>query len=326
MGKINGKDVKENILKFLKEHGPSLPVSVAKRVSLNSIFASAFLSELSAEGLVKISNMKVGGSPLYYTPETLPQLENSIHFLNQKEKEACHLLKQYGILQDSLQQPAIRIALRGLKDFAIPFKQDADIFWRYFLFSEQEVRNKLQEIPQKPIKIEIKAETIKEPQKQEIVPIKIEPQITNSQIPIEIEIKPQVKLEEHQRTITGEPLQEIIPKKKYINKKEKPKPEKFLGEVKSHLTNKNIEILKIDFFDKKRVIGKMKINNTECLFFAFDKKRIDEKEMIKAWKKAASLNLPYYIFTREDHSKKLKDMIDATKAMLGSEKIPNSEA
>ncbi len=321
MGQINGKEVKENILKFLNEHGPSLPVAVAKRVSLNSIFASAFLSELSAEGLVKISDMKVGGSPLYYTPATYEKLENWTNSLNQKEREACNLLKQAGILQDSLQHPAIRVALRGLKDFAIPFKQNEQVLWRYFLFSEEEVRKRLEGKPQ-----EIKEEIKPEPAKIEIITPQVKP-----------EIIPQIKIESNETIIN--PTQVISPSKEIIEtpsqeiseqalpaenitlKKEKPRLEKFLDEVKSHLVSKNIEILKIDFFDKKNVIGKIKINEAPCLFFALDKKRIDEKEMIKAWKKAASQNLPYYIFTREDHSKKLNEIISAAKGMLGSDKI-----
>ena len=50
-------------------------------------------------------------------------------------------LKNSKILKDSDQEPAIRVALRGLKDFAIPFKFNGDIMWRYAFVPESEIVN-----------------------------------------------------------------------------------------------------------------------------------------------------------------------------------------
>ena len=57
---------KERIISFIEKSGPSLPVHIAKAANLNMLFASAFLSELYSEGRLKMSNMKVGSSSLYY--------------------------------------------------------------------------------------------------------------------------------------------------------------------------------------------------------------------------------------------------------------------
>jgi len=80
--------IKGNILSILKQRGPSLPVHIARETSLSILFASAFLSELLSERKIKISNMRVGSSPIYYILGQENQLENFSLHLNNKEKEA----------------------------------------------------------------------------------------------------------------------------------------------------------------------------------------------------------------------------------------------
>ena len=151
--KLDAKEIKDRILGFLNIHGPSLPVQIARHINMNTLFASAFLSEMASEKTIIISNMKVGGSPLYYTKTKENMLENFSNNLNPKEKEAFELLKNNKILSDEEQHPAIRVALRSLKDFAFPFKRNDKIFWRYFLTSENELEKEekiMQELTIKP--------------------------------------------------------------------------------------------------------------------------------------------------------------------------------
>ena len=58
----------DKILNFLKVTGPTLPAKVAKNINTNILLASAHLSDLSSQGKVKISKLKIGGSPLYFLP------------------------------------------------------------------------------------------------------------------------------------------------------------------------------------------------------------------------------------------------------------------
>ncbi len=60
----NPMEMRNKIIALLKIRGPSLPVHISKEIGLSSIFAGAFLSELASSKEIKISNMKVGGSPL----------------------------------------------------------------------------------------------------------------------------------------------------------------------------------------------------------------------------------------------------------------------
>src|SRR3989344_4660714 len=137
--------VKEKIISFIKMRGPSLPVHIGKEINTNILFTSAFLSELISEKRLKISNLKVGNSSLYFIPEQESLLEGFSQHLKSKEKEAFELLKQKKVLKDSEQHPAIRVALREIRDFAIPFKKDDQIYWKYLMVSDQELINKIKE-------------------------------------------------------------------------------------------------------------------------------------------------------------------------------------
>jgi hypothetical protein len=135
-------EIKEKIMGILKRKGPSLPVHIAREIESSILFASAFLSEVVSEKRVKISNMKVGNSPLYFIQGQEPLLERFSQYLKSRERDAFILLKERKFLKDSQQEPAIRIALRQIKDFAIPFRQDEEIIWRYFTVPETEFKIK----------------------------------------------------------------------------------------------------------------------------------------------------------------------------------------
>ena len=130
------QNVQSKIIEILSKRGPSLPVHISKETGLSILFASAYLSELVKEKEIKISNMKVGGSPVYFLAEQEHLLENFYQYLNEREKEAFLLLKEKKLLEDQALEPAIRVALRNLRDFAIPFRYQEKIFWKYFLTKE----------------------------------------------------------------------------------------------------------------------------------------------------------------------------------------------
>ena len=142
---------KEKILRFLRIRGPSLPVHIAGEIGQSILFTSAFLSELLSEKKIKISNLRVGSSPVYFIPGQERGLEKYSQHLKSKEKEAFLLLKQKKFLKDIDQLPAIRVALRAINDFAIPFKpiNSDDIFWRFFTVPESEFKQFPQSVPKK---------------------------------------------------------------------------------------------------------------------------------------------------------------------------------
>jgi hypothetical protein len=333
---LDAKDVKERMLKYLQEKGPELPVRIAKHMSMNTLFTSAFLSEMASEGMIKISKMKVGGSPLYYSVNKIALLENFINSLSSKEREACILLKEKGILEDATQHPAIRVALRDLKDFAFPFKKDEKIFWRYFLLSEDEVRNRLEspielkseneiKIEKKEAQTEINIEKAPEIILNSDIKIPLNPELENINKELEEKkkelenIKIRLSQAKEDKKLDETPIKKDTKKSKIVKKSKI--DETFLEEIKSILQKKQIEIINIENFDKKQVFLKVKINNQEYLLAAYNKKKIEDEDLIKAYKKALVLNLPYNILSKGDTSKKTKEAIEAYKKLASIEKI-----
>lgn len=138
-------DFRQKILTFIRMRGPSLPVHITKEINQNILMSSAILSELVSKGDLKISNVKVGGSPLYYLPGQEGKLLNFVDRLNPKDRKALELLKGQKILRDSRLEPLQRVSLRQIKDFAIPLKvqisNNIELFWKWYLVSGQEAES-----------------------------------------------------------------------------------------------------------------------------------------------------------------------------------------
>lgn len=277
---LESKRVPEQIIDILNEKGPSLPIQLAKKIGISSLFISAYLSELAEEKRIKVSHLRVGGSPLYFLEGQEEQLEKFHTFLHPKEAETFVLLKKNKILKDSEQEPAIRVALRSIRDFAIAFKKNDEIYWRYFSAAESEIESLLepQETP-KPKKIE-------------------SPKIIEIKKPIEI-----IKIKEIRKKQTSEA---------------------FLEEVKSYLKQKNIELVNLEAYDKKELIAKIRFSLTPekiHLLFAYNKKKINDKELLKAYKKSLQHQLDYSILFKGELSKKLKEAIRAHKKLISTDRL-----
>ena len=276
-------EIKEKIILILRKNGPSLPVHIAKEIESSILFTSAFLSELASEKRIKISHMKVGNSPLYYLSRQEQLLEKSSHYLKSKEKEAFTLLKEKRFIKDSEQDPAIRVALREIKDFAIPFKKDEEIFWRYFT------------IPITEFKIAEK-------------PKKIEKEKTEKTLDI---FDASGKRERTKRT-----------RKKKISKTSQ-KERNFFNKVKEFLSEKSTELIDIISFSKNEIVLRVKDTGGEKIVIAYNKKRISDNDIIKAAKKSAGFNLPYIVLSLGEPLKKVKELLVAIKNLHSIEKLNN---
>lgn len=306
MPQQDASEIKEKIMSSLRRRGPSLPVHVAKEVGMSILFTSAFLSELLSEKKVKISNLRVGSSPVYFIPGQENSLDRFSNFLKSKEKDAYLMLKERKFLKDEYQEPAIRVALRAIKDFAIPFKRNEEIIWRHiecpeieFLHVEKKPEMYLEKkettIPEEKITLTFKTEKheekINEEQKEKI---------------IEIHQKKQIKKE----------------KIKKVQKKKSPqKNEKLFDKVKEFLSSKNIEVTGIEDFSKNDLMVRIRKNGEEELLVAYNKKKIDELDIINANKKASELGLKYSLLSLGETPKKLNDLIDSIKNLSELSKI-----
>jgi len=303
----NLADMKSRITSFIKIHGPSLPIHISKETKSTLLLASAFLADMVSEKTIKISNLKVGGSPVYFLPGQEQMLENFHKFLPGKEREAFQLLKDRKILKEDEQEPAIRVALKNIKDFAVPYTikyQDQSIvFWQYFSATEEEAKNLISE------KLEI------------LTPKPLEPSPVQEMKPEpKLEIEEPKVIEEIKETVQEEVSQEKKEEKKIepifaSDKKSRIKKPAFLEQIKLHLAGRNIEIVHIEKVSKKDILARVKENDKEFILLALDKKKIEDSDLLKAFRRAQTLNIPYKIIAKGEPSKKLKEAIDASRSL-----------
>ncbi len=291
---------KEKILLTIQLKGPSLPIQIAKVLNTELLFASAILSELKAEQKLKTSSMKIGSSPLYYISGQEEKLESFIQHLNSREKEAFNLLKQSKILEDEKQTPVVRVALRSLKDFAIPIKaklkDESKVIWKYFTLSNEGLRQEIQNlISQKPA--------------QETPEIKEKPKPPET-------IKPAVQT---QAKITSPP------KQKQKVKQKQQEENKFSKKIHSHLSSKDIELLETLSDKKREFIGKVRINDLfgkqEFYLTAKDKKKITEDDLSLALQKSQSEKMPALILSSGELDKKAQEHLKEYRNLIKFQKL-----
>ena len=284
--------VKDKIMSFLKMNGPSLPVHIAGKIENSILFTSAFLSELLSEKRVKISNMRVGNSPLYYIEGQEPQLEKFSQYLKSKEKEAFLLLKDKKFLKDSVQQPAIRVALREIKDFAIPFRHgpEDEIWWRYITVPQSEFQ-----MPKAAAPAKLKEEPVEKDEKS-----------------LNIFDKGSETRQKEKK-----PAQPKKKKSRPARKKKRGSNEKLFNEVKDFMAKNSIELKDISSFSKNEVSLIVEENGRQKVLVAFNKTKAGEKEIAAASKKARELGLPYIILSKSGVLKKLESLIEDLKNLDG---------
>jgi hypothetical protein len=283
----------EKIVNIIKEKGPSLPIQIAKQLDISSLFISAFLSELSRQKRIKISHLKVGGSPLYFIEGQKEQLEPFHKYLHPREAEAFLLLKKEGILKDSEQKPAIRVALRSIRDFSIGFKKQDEIFWRYFSTPETEITKTIR--PKEEIK-----KPKEEDKKEKPKPIK--------------KLKQPIKN-----------TKETFPNPLII--KQKPKKEK----EKSEFVKNIIQILsRFEVVEEKNYKAKeynciiqikSELGTINFLTQAKDKKTISETDLKKLLSNAQSIPLSAFLLYTGKLSKKALEFTQTYSSVLKTKKI-----
>jgi hypothetical protein len=305
---VEVNETHEKIISVLREKGPSLPIKLSKDIDMSSLFISAFLSELANQKRVKITGLKVGGSPLYYLEGQEEQLEPYHKYLHPKEVEAFLILKERKVLKDADQDPPTRVALRSLKDFSIGFKINEQIYWRYILVSESEAKELLQ--PKTPTK--------KTPEK-----IISQNQSLKKQIK-EMPNKAIVTISKQSSESPNEFQNPLVIPTPEQSKKQKPKSE-FSKKAIEFIKNNNLEIISEKDHKTKEYNCIIKINSQlgplKFLTQAKDKKTISETDLKKLLSIAQSIPLPAFILYTGDISKKAKDYLRMYSSILKAKKI-----
>jgi len=305
-------ETNEKILALVKERGPVLPVHISKEISDDILMTSARLSELLSNKQIKISSLKVGGSPLYYASGQEIKLQNFAVNLSGKEKDAYDLLRSRKVLKDSNQEPAFRVALRQIKDFAVllqvNYNNKAELFWKWYLLGNNETKERIKEI------LEYKIE-----KKEEINPLEPKNNIMQETL-----------LKENQREkadITRTNTE--IPNELY-KKEEKIEKSELKHEIKKDKTRKakdDISIYAHNFFDKNsmNIVSSKEIKKNMEIDFVVElqttigrvkyfcklkhKKRVNESDLSTAFIQAQSKGLPLLFLTKGKLTKKAQEML-----------------
>ncbi len=288
-------ETKNRIIDLIKQRGPELPVRIASAINQSNLFTAAFMSELVGEQKLKISSMRVGGSPLYYIQGQEEQLQKHIEYLNHKEKEAFKLLKEKEILPDSQQEPAIRVALRNIKDFAVQVKiidkGEEKIFWKIHTLPNDKTKEMIEQIIN-PV-----------PKQKELVE-QIE-KIEDKIIQKEIEPKETIQIE------------------KKLNKKESTSD--FSQKIKEILSEKNYEITNEILSKKKEFVAKIKIKTNlgdqEIYLVAKDKKKITLDDIVSTLQKAQLEKMPSLILSSGEIDKKAIDYYTEWSNLIKHQKL-----
>ena len=301
---IDIQEKKKKIISFLETNGPSLPVRIAKAIEMDPVFASAITSELLGSKQVKTSHMKVGASPLYLLPGQEQKLEEHIDNLKSVEKDAFLKLKENKLIEDENEEPATRVALRNIKDFAIPLKIQEKIKWKYAFTTDEEIEkllHPLREIPKEESKTsDKKPKSIAEEPK--VKPL----------IEIEIPKAWEVKKEEiKQIKKESKKVENIFTPLKSEDKKPIPK---FLIEIKNFLKQKNIKFIEEVRTEKKEIMAIINITsqlgNINFLMVAKNKKTTTKDEIEAAVQIATKNKMPCLLIIRKKPSKSIQKFVD----------------
>ena len=290
-------------MQFLRMNGPSLPSKIGKLLNTDLLLASAHLSDLISQGKVKVSSLKIGGSPLYYMPGQEHQLSHyASGNMNPKDVAVLHSLQEKKLLREAHLPLLDKVALRSLKDFAVPLQVTVDgkkeLFWKWHLCSAQEANELLsiyfappqEEIEQvKEIKSVLPPESLLQSQ-----PTLVPPQIPENDVSEGSKLLTKTK----ERTKRKKQEEEFFPEVEEICKKLK------ISIEQKDTIRKNAElelILKVP-----SAVGTM-------TYFckAKNKAKCDEKDLSAAYMQAQIKKLPLLLLYTGELTKKAQEMLES---------------
>ena len=279
--------VHENVLQLVKMKGPVIPSQISREIGTNILLASAILSEMVSNNVLRVSSVKIGGSPLYYLPGQEARLQEHSSRLHEKEKKAYEMLKESGVLRDKRLDPVVRVALRQIKDFAKPLEvtigESKELFWKWYLLPTTDAEPMIKSVLEQ-----------------------------ESPVPEE----KQAKLLAGQSPAAGKPAEKpsIAPLKKQVAVKPKPVSEDaFSKKVKAYFEKNSIEVVWEKVIKKRTetdfiVRIPSAVGGLEYYCKARDKKRCSDSDLSAAYVQGQSRKLPVLFVTTGDLTKKAKEM------------------
>jgi len=294
---------KEQVLAFLKAKGPTIPVKIKQALGGDNLFIiGAILSDLVAEGKVKVTHLKLGGTPFYYLPGQEQRLITLRQYLNSKDQTTFDLLKKEKILRDRDLSPLLRVSLRNIKDFAKPLEVQVneikELFWKWFLVSQEEA---VQIIKEKYFGKK-KESREKSESKEEVrgeKKDKLEREEKNNRKEINI--------------VENKSLKEFIPQKNFLPLELNKLPDSNRVKLETFLLRNNIEVHNVTSISKNNFEAVVYVPTplTKIKFYlvAKFKKKCSAQDLNQALDKSKVLGLPLIFLTTGSFSKNADNLI-----------------
>lgn len=282
----SASETRAKILAYVYQEGPVLPVKVSKNVGGSPLFIGAFLSELVSSGQIKLSKAKIGNSPLYYTKGQEEKLQILRDHLGQMHKKAFDLIKEYKVIRETEMEPAERVAISEIHDFAQPliveFGGNKERFWKWYLLSEDKAKEIIGSIL-KP------KEDIKKPLEEEIE--KPKEKIEEPPKPKEEEIPEPIEEENTEEVYEDEPeeIQETLEEEKELCD--------FGEEIREYIEEQGLRIEDITPIRKNKELNFIitmpsPVGKLRYLIKARSKKKVNEGDLSIAHAEGSRINLP----------------------------------
>jgi hypothetical protein len=341
-------DLKKYIVDFIATNGPTLPITISKKIGKPLIITNAILSQLCEDGLLQKTSMQIGSSNIYFLRGQEQQLENFISYLKGSEKIAIERLKKEKVLQHEGLDLALKVALANMKDFAKVIKvrigNEEKIFWKYFLVSNQEaeaiinerfkVAEQQQPLPSVPLQLPTQLQpstsitsTLQTPQA--IKPQPSQPMIQEKPLQLQQQLIPEVQKKEEAREVwegekeekeRGEEKAEIEKAKKAEKKKERKKgkvakkkvtPEDFISFINANFSS--IRKINDAMYEASKEIVDEKI---KFLVVIKAKERISDVDLILAMREGEERKMPVIVLTKGTLTKKAKEIASKSGSFL----------
>ncbi len=304
---IDVQEIKSQILDFVEESGPTIPVKIAKQINMDPVWASAILAELVNSKNLIMSSMKIGASPYYLKPGQEPQLGLlADDVLGGVPKEAFLLLKEKKFLKDNEQEPQIRVALRSLKDFATPFEYSDEVYWRYNFVPKLEIEGLLTN--------DSSQELVGAEEEHMVETMGDEPTIDTDDNPDKESVA------EPEKTETKEEELKVV--ENVFDTEDKVM---LIERVRKHLSQKDIIVLEETEIKKKEFVGigrtQTEFGEIEVTIIAKDKKNITDKDIERAHNLVVEEKRLVLFLSTGEFAKKAKEFYRDYKNVIRFEKL-----
>lgn len=287
-------DNREKVLSLIRIKGPVVPSQIKNEIESSILIASATLGELASKNHLKISHLKVGGSPLYYLPGQEDRLQSFAEKLSEQEKKAYDLLRQQVVLRDLDLTPLTRVALRQIKDFAIPLQVNnngnIEVFWKWYLTPNNQADTFIKKI---------------------LVPLEEKPK--EAAKPVVEKVQETPKVQELQKTLV-KPITEKKEAKKPVKKPRK--ADDFLEKINNYFELNKIEVIEKNIIKKNSELDfviKVPSAVGSLIYFckAKNKKRVGDGDLGSAYVQGQVKKLPVLVLVVGELTKKAEAMLES---------------